>query len=43
MAIIFDGKSYALKKAEVLKKEVLDLNINGIFLPDFFLMEAITS
>ncbi|MDO8341001.1 MAG: tetrahydrofolate dehydrogenase/cyclohydrolase catalytic domain-containing protein [Candidatus Woesebacteria bacterium] len=31
MAIIFDGKSYALKKAEVLKKEVLDLNANGIF------------
>jgi methylenetetrahydrofolate dehydrogenase (NADP+)/methenyltetrahydrofolate cyclohydrolase len=31
MAIIFDGKSYALKKAEILKKEVLNLNANGIF------------
>jgi methylenetetrahydrofolate dehydrogenase (NADP+)/methenyltetrahydrofolate cyclohydrolase len=31
MAIIFDGKLFALQKNEKLKKEVLDLNTKGIF------------
>lgn len=31
MAIIFDGKLFALQKNEELKKEVLDLNTKGLF------------